>query len=87
MSSPIGRQLKLVRLALAASIRRRNEKARESLASRQDLNAVIVPLQPSEASQIFHPLTRTFEATLLVEGPLLAGRRLTGFSGRWWPRV
>lgn len=30
--------------------------------------------------------TATFAARLLVSGPLLAGRRLTGFSGRWLVR-
>lgn len=40
-------------------------------------------LEFEEASLTFEPVTRTFEATLLVEGPLLSGRRLTGFSGRW----
>jgi 4'-phosphopantetheinyl transferase EntD len=29
------------------------------------------------------PSAETFAARLLVSGPLLGGRRLTGFSGRW----
>jgi 4'-phosphopantetheinyl transferase EntD len=31
----------------------------------------------------FHPATRSFTAELLTDGPVLNGRTLTGFTGRW----
>ncbi|GDY31910.1 4'-phosphopantetheinyl transferase family protein [Gandjariella thermophila] len=39
-----------------------------------------------DAAVTIHPDTRTFEAKLLVPGPVLAGRPLTGFTGRWLVR-
>jgi 4'-phosphopantetheinyl transferase EntD len=37
----------------------------------------------SEARIEFEPQERTFHASLLVPGPMVAGRRLPGFYGRW----
>ena len=37
----------------------------------------------SEAEIDFAPAGRTFRARLLVPGPVVQGRRLTGFEGRW----
>lgn len=39
-----------------------------------------------EAAVTISPSAGTFHARLLVEGPVLAGRRLTGFTGRWLAR-
>jgi 4'-phosphopantetheinyl transferase EntD len=39
-----------------------------------------------EAAITINPADGTFTARLLVPGPLLAGRRLTGFAGRWLAR-
>jgi 4'-phosphopantetheinyl transferase EntD len=39
-----------------------------------------------EALVTVDPSTETFSARLMVSGPLLAGRRLEGFSGRWLVR-
>jgi len=39
-----------------------------------------------EAAVTINPSAGTFHARLLVEGPVLAGRRLTGFTGRWLAR-
>jgi 4'-phosphopantetheinyl transferase EntD len=36
-----------------------------------------------EAAITINPADGTFAARLLVEGPVLDGRRLTGFTGRW----
>ena len=36
-----------------------------------------------DADITFDPLAGTFEAQLLVDGPRVHGRSLTGFSGRW----
>jgi enterobactin synthetase component D / holo-[acyl-carrier protein] synthase len=39
-----------------------------------------------EAAITINPADGTFAARLLVEGPVLDGRRLTGFTGRWLAR-
>jgi 4'-phosphopantetheinyl transferase EntD len=39
-----------------------------------------------EAAVTISPADGTFAARLLVEGPVLDGRRLTGFTGRWLAR-
>jgi len=39
-----------------------------------------------EAAVTINPADGTFAARLLVEGPVLDGRRLTGFTGRWLAR-
>jgi 4'-phosphopantetheinyl transferase EntD len=36
-----------------------------------------------EAAVTINPADGTFDARLLVEGPVVDGRRLTGFTGRW----
>jgi 4'-phosphopantetheinyl transferase EntD len=37
----------------------------------------------AEASIVFDPFDGTFDARLLVPGPQVGGRRLSGFDGRW----
>jgi 4'-phosphopantetheinyl transferase EntD len=39
-----------------------------------------------DATVAIDPLAGTFSARLLVQGPTLAGRELTGFSGKWLVR-
>jgi 4'-phosphopantetheinyl transferase EntD len=39
-----------------------------------------------EAAVTIDPAGGTFDARLLVEGPVVDGRRLTGFAGRWLAR-